>query len=339
LADCALLYFEKLSANYIASINQQISTLTSSSLRWREKTWGGLSDQDFRYMDKSIASNLEGLSAAEQRALLQKLLQEKKANQQSKTAVLSFGQERLWFLHQLDSANAAYNLRTAVRLQGHLDIPALEASLQQVVDRHESLRTKIVADNGRAQQQIQSAMPLPLPITDLTGLTGAAQETAVQQHSDAEAQAPFDLANGPLFRARLLKRQPDDHILLLTMHHIISDGWSIGILIREIATLYQTRVAHLPARCPTCPCSTPTLPPGSVNGCKVKRWKSSWKLLAGAAGGYGRHRPTHRSSTSYRADLFRGTPLLHHLANHCQPVPTAELRRKQHAVHGPAGGI
>jgi amino acid adenylation domain-containing protein len=204
-------------------------------------------------MDKSIASNLEGLSAAEQRALLQKLLQEKKANQQSKTAVLSFGQERLWFLHQLDSANAAYNLRTAVRLQGHLDIPALEASLQQVVDRHESLRTKIVADNGRAQQQIQSAMPLPLPITDLTGLTGAAQETAVQQHSDAEAQAPFDLANGPLFRARLLKRQPDDHILLLTMHHIISDGWSIGILIREIATLYQTRVAHLPTSLPDLP--------------------------------------------------------------------------------------
>ncbi len=204
-------------------------------------------------MDKSIAANLEGLSAEEQRALLQKLLQEKKAKQPTKTAVLSFGQERLWFLHQLDSANAAYNLRTAVRLQGHLDIPALEASLQQVVDRHESLRTRIVADNGRAQQQIQARLELPLPIIDLTALTGAAQETAVQQHSDAEAQALFDLANGPLFRARLLKRQPDDHILLLTMHHIISDGWSIGILIREIATLYQTKVANLPAPLPDLP--------------------------------------------------------------------------------------
>jgi hypothetical protein len=86
------------------------------------------------------------------------LQQKKSQRNQTKTAVLSFGQERLWFLHQLDSANAAYNLRTAVRLQGHLDIPALEASLQQVVDRHESLRTKIVADNGRAQQHIQSQL-------------------------------------------------------------------------------------------------------------------------------------------------------------------------------------
>ncbi|MCC6605387.1 MAG: non-ribosomal peptide synthetase, partial [Anaerolineae bacterium] len=204
-------------------------------------------------MDKSAAPQLQGLSPDEQRALLQKLLQEKKAKKPDKTAVLSFGQERLWFLHQLDSNNAAYNLRTAVRLQGHLDIAALSQSIQTVVNRHESLRTKIVADNGRAQQQIQPHLDVPLPITDLTGLTGAVQETAVQQHSDAEAQAPFDLANGPLFRARLLKRQPDDHILLLTMHHIISDGWSIGILIREIATLYQTSVAKLPAPLPDLP--------------------------------------------------------------------------------------
>ncbi len=198
-------------------------------------------------MDKTLAANLEGLSAEEQRALLQKLLQEKKAKKPDKTAVLSFGQERLWFLHQLDSANAAYNLRTAVRLQGNLNLPALEASIQTVVDRHESLRTKIVSQNGRPQQQIQQQMTAPLPITDLTDLKGESQETAVQQQSDAEAQAPFDLANGPLFRARLLKLQDDDHILLLTMHHIISDGWSIGILIREIATLYQTKVANQPS--------------------------------------------------------------------------------------------
>ncbi|MCA9944681.1 MAG: hypothetical protein KC449_14425 [Anaerolineales bacterium] len=198
-------------------------------------------------MDKTIAANLEGLSAEEQRALLQKLLQEKKAKKPDKTAVLSFGQERLWFLHQLDSANAAYNLRTAVRLQGNLNLPALEASIQEVVNRHESLRTKIVAANGRPQQQIQQQMIAPLPVTDLTDLQGDELETAVQQHTDAEAQAPFDLANGPLFRARLLKLQANDHILLLTMHHIISDGWSIGILIREIATLYQTKVANQPS--------------------------------------------------------------------------------------------
>ncbi|MAT97567.1 MAG: non-ribosomal peptide synthetase [Anaerolineaceae bacterium] len=199
-------------------------------------------------MDKTLAANLEGLSAEEQRALLQKLLQEKKAKKADKTAVLSFGQERLWFLHQLDSANAAYNLRTAVRLQGSLNLPALEASIQAVVDRHESLRTRIVAVNGRPQQQIQQQMMAPLPITDLSHLQGDERETAVQQQTDAEAQATFDLANGPpLFRARLLKLQTNDHILLLTMHHIISDGWSIGILIREIATLYQTKVANQPS--------------------------------------------------------------------------------------------
>ena len=101
-------------------------------------------------MDKRVTAQLEGLSADEQRALLQKLLQEKKGRQQVKTAVLSFGQERLWFLHQLDSANAAYNLRTAVRLQGQLDIPVLAESIQAVVDRHESLRTRIVptSENG-----------------------------------------------------------------------------------------------------------------------------------------------------------------------------------------------
>ena len=197
-------------------------------------------------MDKTVAARLAGLSPEEQRAMLQQLLQEKKVKQQAKTAVLSFGQERLWFLHQLDSANAAYNLRTAVRLQGNLNVPALANSIQDVVDRHESLRTTIVADNGRSQQQIQQQQKLPLPITDLTTIQGTQRKTAVKQQTDAEAQAPFDLVNGPLFRAKLLKLQPDEHILLLTMHHIVSDGWSIGILIREIATLYRAKIANQP---------------------------------------------------------------------------------------------
>ncbi|MCA9954555.1 MAG: hypothetical protein KC434_07540, partial [Anaerolineales bacterium] len=217
-------------------------------------------------MDKSVAQQLQGLSPDEQRALLQKLLLEKKAKQQTKTAVLSFGQERLWFLHQLDSANAAYNLRTAVRLQGNLNMQALSQSIQAVVDRHEGLRTRIVADNGRSQQQIQSQLEVPLPIIDLTNVADDERETAVQQQSDAEAQAPFNLEKGPLFRAKLLKLQPNEHILLLTMHHIISDGWSIGILIREIATLYQTKVANLPS----------PLPEISVQYADFATWQREW---------------------------------------------------------------
>ena len=200
-------------------------------------------------MNKEIAAQLAGLSAEEQRALLQQLLQKKNEKQslKDKTAVLSFGQERLLFLHQLDPKSAAYNLRTAVKLEGDLNIPILAQSIQDVADRHEGLRTKIVTANGSSQQQIQAQLDIPLPIIDLSDKTGAELETAVQQASDSEAQTPFDLANGPLFRAKLLKLSENTHILLLTMHHIISDGWSIGILIREIGMLYQTKLSNTPS--------------------------------------------------------------------------------------------
>ncbi|MCZ7672456.1 MAG: amino acid adenylation domain-containing protein [Chloroflexi bacterium] len=177
-----------------------------------------------------------------------------------------FGQERLWFLHQLDSENAAYNLRTAVRLQGQLDVDALAQSIQQVVARHESLRTTIVAENGRSQQQIHHHLKTPLPLIDLTNIEADPLETAVQQHADAEAQAPFDLTAGPLFRAKLLKLHTNEHILLLTMHHIISDGWSIGILIREIALLYQGKVTNSPAH----------LPGLSIQYADFAAWQREW---------------------------------------------------------------
>ena len=216
-------------------------------------------------MDKTIAAPLAGLSPEEQRALLAKLLQEKKTKQK-KTAVLSFGQERLWFLHQLDSENAAYNLRTAVRLQGYLNVDVLAQSIQTVVDRHESLRTTIVAQNGRSQQQIPAQLTVSLPLVDLADTEERHLETTVQQQTDAEAQAPFNLTAGPLFRAKLLKLKEDEHILLLTMHHIISDGWSIGILIREIAMLYQAKISDQPA----------LLPELSIQYADFSAWQREW---------------------------------------------------------------
>ena len=113
-------------------------------------------------MDKEIAARLAGLSAEEQRVMLQQLLQQKNMPK-DKTAVLSFGQERLLFLHQLAPESAAYNLRTAVQLCGVVDIPILKESIQAIVDRHEGLRTRIVTENGRSQQLIQAQLDIPLP--------------------------------------------------------------------------------------------------------------------------------------------------------------------------------
>lgn len=188
----------------------------------------------------NMAMNVENLSAEGKRQLLARLL-EKRA-QKIKRAPLSFGQERLWFLHQLDEQNAAYNLRTAVHLRGALNVPLLQESIQAVVNRHESLRTTIVLENGRSFQKITPFVEMPFPILDLSHLDACEKETAVQQEGESEAQTPYDFSTPSLFRVKLLKLEKDEHILLMGMHHIISDGWSIGILIREVGTLYQANL-------------------------------------------------------------------------------------------------
>jgi amino acid adenylation domain-containing protein len=154
------------------------------------------------------------------------------------SAPLSFGQERLWFLHQLERSSAAYHLPYALRLCGVLDLGALARTLAAIVARHESLRTSFVVQDGTPMQQIAPAAACPLRLCDLATLPTAHAEALVQGLARAEAQRPFDLAGGPLLRLALLRLAPDAHVLLLTMHHIIADGWSIGVLIREVAALY-----------------------------------------------------------------------------------------------------
>jgi amino acid adenylation domain-containing protein len=152
---------------------------------------------------------------------------------------LSFAQRRLWFIDKLEPGASTYNLPYAVRLRGRLDAGALEQSLAEVVRRHESLRTTFSLGSGEPAQAVAEPVPLPLPQTDLSGLPEAEREAEAQRLAAEEAQRPFDLEAGPLMRAALLRLAEDDHVLLLTMHHIVSDGWSMGVVVREVGALYS----------------------------------------------------------------------------------------------------
>lgn len=166
------------------------------------------------------------------------------------TLPLSFAQERLWFLDQLGLTGAAYNMPMALRLEGPLDVPALERSLADLVRRHESLRTRFVSRNGQPLQIIDAPGAFALPLTDLSSLELSARAEAALRMSSSEAQRAFDLESGPLIRVSLLKLAVEEHILLLTLHHIVSDGWSMEILNRELSVLY---LAHSKGERPNLP--------------------------------------------------------------------------------------
>jgi amino acid adenylation domain-containing protein len=152
---------------------------------------------------------------------------------------LSFAQQRLWFLDQLNTGSSFYNIPVVLRLIGKLDADALELSLNDVIARHESLRTKFESVGGQPVQLIESPATLSLPLIDVSSLTTPQREARVALLRDDEVRTGFNLSEGPLLRVKLLKLAEDEHLLLLTIHHIIADGWSISILARELAALYQ----------------------------------------------------------------------------------------------------
>ncbi len=159
---------------------------------------------------------------------------------------LSFAQERLWVLDRFEPGNPAYNMPAAVRLRGGLDVSALERGLAALVDRHESLRTVFATRDGQAVQVVTEPGPLPLPVTDLTVLPAPERQGEAERIASEEALRPFDLARGPLLRSRLIRTGTDEHILLLNLHHIVSDGWSLDVLVRELAALYAAPSSTLP---------------------------------------------------------------------------------------------
>ncbi|WP_186156384.1 non-ribosomal peptide synthetase [Burkholderia gladioli] len=202
---------------------------------------------------------------------------------------LSFAQQRLWFLDTLDqAAGAAYHVPTALRLAGVLDRAALRAALNRVVARHEVLRTRFATEQGEPFQRIADA-GFALVEQDLGELPAAEQETAVARIREAEAAAPFDLEQGPLIRGQLLRLGAEQHILLITQHHIVSDGWSLGLLVEEITVLYEAFRQQQPD----------PLPPLALQYADYAAWQRGW--LQGE---------TLRRQVAFWTDHLKGAPAL-----------------------------
>lgn len=161
----------------------------------------------------------------------------------AKRLPLSFAQQRLWFIDQFGRDRAAYNIPGAVRLEGRFHLEVLERTINEIIRRHEILRTRIeVEESSSIQgpvQVIEEWEPRKLEVMDLTGLPREEREEAARRNAREEAGAVFDLSRGPLLRVKLLKLAENDHILLYTLHHIVSDGWSMGVLAREIGEIYR----------------------------------------------------------------------------------------------------
>ena len=154
-------------------------------------------------------------------------------------APLSHAQQGMWFIQQLEPNSAAYHIPSAARLRGHLDSAALHAAFQALVQRHEALRTSFAEQDGELTQLIHGAVELPLPVIDLGHLPPAEREAQARRLLIEAATEPFDLSQAPLLRLTLVRLAADEHLLLLVLHHIVADGWSMGVLVSELAQLYR----------------------------------------------------------------------------------------------------
>ncbi|HMB53893.1 MAG TPA: condensation domain-containing protein, partial [Thermoanaerobaculia bacterium] len=180
---------------------------------------------------------------------------------------LSFAQQRLWFLDRLEPGSAAYNVPTAVGWRGELSPAVLAAALTRVVGRHEVLRTVYRAgDDGEPRQVVLAAAPVALPLVDLSALPRRAAEASARRLAAREAARPFDLAAGPVLRAALLRRAGDDHLVLLTLHHVATDGWSMGLLGDELRAAYRALAAG----------ERPRLPELPVQYADYAAWQRGW---------------------------------------------------------------
>ncbi len=166
---------------------------------------------------------------------------------------LSFAQQRLWFIDQLQPGSAAYNIPFALRVRGPLDAAALERALGELVRRHEALRTTFASTGGRAVQVIHPAGAFTLPRLDLAGRPEAEREAELRRRVDADEATPFDLSAGPLLRALLVRLADEEHALLVNMHHIVADAWSVDVMVSEVAELYGAFREGRPSPLPELP--------------------------------------------------------------------------------------
>ena len=163
---------------------------------------------------------------------------------------LSLGQQRLWFAHQLDPDTSLYNIPVALHMTGRLDVPALERCLAEITARHEALRTTFKSVAGRPAQVISPPRPVSIPVVEVAGADDDARRREARRLAVEEGRKPFDLERGPLMRAKVLRLGGESHAVLFTMHHIVSDGWSLGILVNEVAALYRAGAGGAPADLP-----------------------------------------------------------------------------------------
>ncbi|HEY6186967.1 MAG TPA: amino acid adenylation domain-containing protein, partial [Pyrinomonadaceae bacterium] len=221
---------------------------------------------------------------------------------------LSFAQQRLWFLDQFEPGNPFYNIAAALRLRGQLDTDALAQSLDEVAARHESLRTTFISRDGLPVQLIGAPSPFNLDIIDLTHISEQAREAEARRLAAAEAQRPFDLSAGPLLRVSLLRLAEEEHILLFTMHHIIGDGWSIGVLVKEVSALYASFSSGEPSPLPELP----------IQYADFAHWQREWlqgEVLA--------------SQLSYWREQLAGAPAMLELPTD-RPRPAVQSYRGAH---------
>ncbi|MBE9190295.1 amino acid adenylation domain-containing protein [Gloeocapsopsis crepidinum LEGE 06123] len=223
----------------------------------------------------NLLNRIKELSPEQQEKLLEKLNQKKhnashtKIQPQSRNTKifpLSFAQQRLWFFHQLEPDSCAYNIPTAVRLTGNLNVTALSRSINELIRRHETLRTTFQIENGEAVQVIHESSKFELSIINLQFLAKTEQHNEVIKLATSEAQRPFNLVTESLLRVTLLQLGAAEHVVLFTMHHIVSDGWSTGILIKELTALYQAFSTNTP-------CILPKLP---IQYADFAVWQRQW---------------------------------------------------------------
>jgi amino acid adenylation domain-containing protein len=244
-----------------------------------------------------LSEGLAGLTP-EQRALLMLRLRQRSAQrpEASEPAMapvprdrglpLSFAQQRLWFLDQWQPRNPAWNISSATRLTGRLDVTALRRAFDGVIGRQESLRTGFLVIDGQPVQIIHPPAPLPAPLIDLSALPEPLRGTEALRLADEDSLLPFDLSRDRLVRAALLRLGPEEHFALVTMHHIVSDGWSIGVFVHELGELYAAAVAGRPAALPELPVQVPDFAvwqrewlSGDRLEAQLKHWRQA---LAGA---------------------------------------------------------
>jgi amino acid adenylation domain-containing protein len=208
----------------------------------------------------------------------------------------SFSQARLWFLYQLAPHSIAYNSPFALRFEGSLDRKALAASLSEIVRRHEVLRTVYAMEGGEPVQRVGAAVPVPLPVMDLTALTSESRITEERRLIREEARTPLNITEGPVLRTKLIATGPEEHILLITVHQIAADGWSMGVIVRETEILYAAFTAA--------EAIAPPLPELPVQFADYASWQRTWLLESGQM----------KRQLIYWKEQLRGAPPLLHLA-------------------------